>query len=118
MEATTIPEILRVNLTGLILTLKCIGIDDVLNFDYMERPDDDLIIEALKQLHILNALDLNGKVNDFGREMCKLPMEPHFSKCLLISKYLDCQSDVLTVVALLSSEKLFTLVNRSNPDRY
>jgi len=118
MENTTMPEILRVNLTSLILTLKCIGIDDVLQFDYMERPDDDLIIEALKQLHILNAIEEDGKVNDFGREMCKLPMEPHFSKSLLISKYLDCQDDVLTVVALLSSEKLFVSVSRGHVERH
>lgn len=44
MEKSTVPEILRVNLTSLILTMKCIGIEDVLSFDYMERPDDALII--------------------------------------------------------------------------
>ncbi len=118
MEKTTVPEILRVNLTSLILTLKCIGIDDVLRFDYMERPDDDLILEALKQLHLLNAINEDGKVNDFGREMCKLPMEPHFAKSILVSKYLDCQEDVLVVVALLSSEKLFQHVPRGNLDRF
>lgn len=48
-ESTTVPEILRVNLTSLILKLKCIGIDDVLNFDYVQKPEDDLIVQALKQ---------------------------------------------------------------------
>lgn len=118
MEGMTVPELLRVNLTSLILTLKCIGIDDVLAFDYMERPDDDQIVEALKQLHLLNAINEDAKVNDFGREMCKLPMEPHFSKCVLISKYLHCQEDMLTVVALLSSEKLFSQVSRHDERRF
>lgn len=118
MEGMTIPELLRVNLTSLILTLKCIGIDDVLGFEYMERPDDDQIVEALKQLHLLNAINEDGKINDFGREMCKLPMEPHFSKCVLISKYLQCQEDVLTVVALLSSEKMFSQVSRQDETRF
>lgn len=118
MEGMTIPELLRVNLTSLILTLKCIGIDDVLAFDYMERPDEEQIVEALKQLHLLNAINEDGKVNDFGREMCKLPMEPHFSKCVLISRYLKCQEDVLTIVALLSSEKLFTQVSRHEERRF
>jgi HrpA-like RNA helicase len=84
----------------------------------MERPDDDLILEALKQLHLLNAIDDDGRVNDFGREMCKLPMEPHFAKSILVSKYLDCQEDVLVVVALLSSEKLFQHVPRGNLERF
>lgn len=118
METMTVPELLRVNLTSLILTLKCIGIDDVQAFEYMERPDEDQIMEALKQLHLLNAINEDGKVNDFGREMCKLPMEPHFSKCVLISKYLHCQDDVLTIVALLSSEKLFSQVSRHDERRY
>ena len=53
MKLTSIPDILRVNLTSLILTLKCIGINDILNFDFVEKPDDDLIIQALKQLHMV-----------------------------------------------------------------
>ena len=44
MIKTTVPEILRVNLTSLMLTMKCIGIHDCLGFDYMEKPDDSLII--------------------------------------------------------------------------
>lgn len=118
MENMTVPELLRVNLTSLILTLKCIGIDDVLGFEYMERPDDVQILEALKQLHLLNAINDDGHVNDFGKEMCKLPMEPHFSKCVLISKYLKCQDDIMTVVALLSSERLFMTVPRVDEKRY
>lgn len=100
MCKTTIPEILRVNLTSLILTLKCIGIKDVLNFEYMEKPDSDLIIVALKQLYMLNALTESGVLTDFGKELCKYPMEPHFSKSLLIAKYLDCQDAILTVSPL------------------
>lgn len=118
MEHMTVPELLRVNLTSLILTLKCIGIDDVLRFEYMERPDDSQIMEALKQLHLLNAINEDGHVNDFGREMCKLPMEPHFSKCVLISRYLQCQEDIMTVVALLSSERIFASVPRVDEKRH
>ena len=59
MTKTTVPEILRVNLTNLILTLKCIGVDDVLNFDYMERPADKLILKAVKELYMLGALEGN-----------------------------------------------------------
>ena len=73
MEKTTVPEILRVNLTSTILNLKCIGIVDVLNFDFVQKPDDDLIIQALKQLFMLDALTSTGKLTLFGRELCKYP---------------------------------------------
>ena len=35
------PEILRVNLTSTVLTLKSLGIDDVLGFEYMDKPNQD-----------------------------------------------------------------------------
>ena len=48
MKDVTIPEILRVNLANVILSLKNMKINDVINFDYMERPDNDAILSALK----------------------------------------------------------------------
>ena len=38
MPNATVPEILRVSLTSTILTLKCLGIDDVINFEYLDPP--------------------------------------------------------------------------------
>lgn len=48
MKENTIPEILRVNLSNVILSLKDMDIHDVLNFDYMEKPDNDTILQALR----------------------------------------------------------------------
>ena len=39
MPNATVPEIKRVNLNTTVLTLKNLGIDDVLNFDYLDPPD-------------------------------------------------------------------------------
>ncbi|KAF4746938.1 putative pre-mRNA-splicing factor ATP-dependent RNA helicase dhx16, partial [Perkinsus olseni] len=36
MEAQNAPEILRTNLGGVVLMMKSIGIDDLLNFDFMD----------------------------------------------------------------------------------
>jgi ATP-dependent RNA helicase DHX8/PRP22 len=94
---TTVPEILRVNLCSLILTLKCIGVDDVLKFDYMERPNDQLILKALRQLVMLDALRESGRLTSFGKELCKYPMEPHYSKSLMMAKFLKCEDALLTV---------------------
>ena len=118
MVDSTVPEILRVNLTSLILTMKCIGIKDVLNFDYMEKPDDGLIIRAIKQLVMLGALDNKGKLVPFGRELCKYPMEPHFSKSLLMAKFLDCEEELLTIVATLSTENIWMRISKANFERF
>ncbi len=39
MPDMTVPEIKRVNLASTVLTLKNLGINDVLNFDYLDAPD-------------------------------------------------------------------------------
>mmetsp|Transcript_32656 Transcript_32656/g.49916 ORF Transcript_32656/g.49916 Transcript_32656/m.49916 type:complete len:83 (+) Transcript_32656:1073-1321(+) len=39
MPDSTVPEIMRVSLTSTVLTLKCLGINDVVNFEYLERPN-------------------------------------------------------------------------------
>lgn len=44
MKDCTIPEILRVNLASVVLDLKDMGFDDVVNFDFMEKPDNDAIL--------------------------------------------------------------------------
>lgn len=67
---------------------------------------------------MLNALTESGDLTPFGRELCKYPMEPHFSKALLISKYLRCQEELLTVVATLSAEHLWLRVSKQHPQRY
>lgn len=48
MPAETVPEIKRTSLASTVLSLKQLGIDDVLAFDFMERPDESLLIAALQ----------------------------------------------------------------------
>jgi HrpA-like RNA helicase len=39
MPSATLPEIKRVNLTSSVLTLKSMGIEDILGFDFLDRPE-------------------------------------------------------------------------------
>lgn len=60
MKDFATPEILRVSLTNVILTLKSMRINDVINFEYMENPDKQAIFKALSELYLLSALNENG----------------------------------------------------------
>jgi len=60
MHPTSIPEIQRTNLAPIILTLKAMGINDIINFDFMDPPPLQTIISALEMLHALGALDDDG----------------------------------------------------------
>jgi HrpA-like RNA helicase len=60
MPDTTPPEIQRVPLLGAVLQLKglpealCI---DVLSFDFVDAPDKESLQDALRHLHLLEAID-------------------------------------------------------------
>ena len=56
MAESTVPEILRVNLTSSVLSLKCLGVDDVLAFEYLEAPKPEQIKASLRTLYLLQAL--------------------------------------------------------------
>ena len=38
LEDSTMPEIMRCNLSNVILQLKALGVDDILGFDFIEKP--------------------------------------------------------------------------------
>jgi len=117
MPKTTVPEILRVNLSSTVLTLKSMGIDDVLHFDFMEPPDKEALIHAMKQLYFLRALNKDGEITNLGLEMCKFPLEPTYAKCLIASKFLSCLDEVALLVSLLSSESIWLNVSKSDLER-
>ena len=62
MKDYSLPEILRVSLSNVMLTLKSMKIHDVINFQYMESPDKQAIFKALSELYLLGALSEDGEI--------------------------------------------------------
>lgn len=53
---STVPEILRSNLSSVLLQLIALGIDDVENFDFMSKPSEEAILSSLNKLELLGAI--------------------------------------------------------------
>lgn len=102
MLPNPIPDIQRQNLAHTILMLKAMGINDLLNFDFMDPPPQQTMITALENLYALSALDEEGLLTRLGRKMADLPIEPPLAKMLIASVDLECSEEILTVVAMLS----------------
>ena len=83
MEEFDLPEIQRTSLTSVALTLKTLGVDNVLDFPYLDPPDERRLLEALKQLYYFDALDREGRVTALGKQMGRLPLTPSLSRVLL-----------------------------------
>ena len=82
--------------------LKAMGINDLLNFDFMDPPPIQTLIEALEDLYNLDALDDEGLLTRLGRKMAEFPLEPNLAKMLLTSIDLGCSDEIITIVAMLS----------------
>ena len=107
MLATNVPEIQRSNLGMTVLTLKAMGINDLLAFDFMDPPPPATLITALESLYTLGALDDEGLLTRLGRKMAEFPLEPPMSKMLIASVDLKCSEEIITIVAMLSAQNIF-----------
>lgn len=102
LEPNTVPEILRTNMGNVVLMLKSLGINDLMHFDFMDRPPADALIRALEQLYALGALNDRGELTKLGRRMAEFPLDPMLSKTVLASEKYKCTSEILSCVAMLS----------------
>lgn len=69
---------------------------------------------ALKQLWVLDALDIDGGITPLGRQMVSLPLDPSLARALIAATQLGCLPQATTVAAMLSAESIFQ-GNRSAP---
>lgn len=63
---TTVPEIQRTNLANVVLLLKSLGVQDLLQFHFMDPPPEDNMLNSMYQLWILGALDNTGEGGSWG----------------------------------------------------
>ena len=104
----TEPEIQRTSLVNVVLYLKSLELEDmdVLRFDFLDRPKESALKDALKQLYVLDAIDENGKITKIGKEMAPLPLEPNLARAMLEAKKLGCVEECATIAAMLSVDRL------------
>ncbi|KAH0635527.1 hypothetical protein KY289_035442 [Solanum tuberosum] len=104
---STLPEIKRCDLSNVVLQLKALGIDDVINFDFIEKPDRTAVVNSLWSLYLLGAVTEDNKLSDVGRQMARLPLDPVYSKALIVASQFGCLKEMLICVAMLSVESIF-----------
>ncbi|KAJ1679579.1 DEAH-box ATP-dependent RNA helicase prp43 [Spiromyces aspiralis] len=107
LQEQTYPEILRCNLSVVVLQLKKIGIDDLVHFDFMDPPAPETLMRALELLNYLGALDDEGELTEFGAKMSEFPLDPQLAKMLMDSPKFKCSQEILSVAAMLSVPNVF-----------
>nr|CCC90409.1 putative pre-mRNA splicing factor ATP-dependent RNA helicase [Trypanosoma congolense IL3000] len=107
LQHQTYPEILRCNLDSVILHMKMMGIEDLVNFDFVEPPAPETLMRALELLNYLGAIDDNGDLTKFGRRVADFPLDPEMATMLLLSPEHGCSDDIARICAMLSVQSPF-----------
>ena len=96
-----LPEVKRLDLSEVVLTLKASGIDDVMNFPWLEKPDAMGLVRAENLLVDLGALAGERKtITAVGRKMLRFPVHPRYARMLLAAEERGCVRTVALMAAL------------------
>ncbi len=98
----TEPEILRTNLSSVILQMSSLKLGDIEDFPFLEPPEDKMIRDGKNSLHEVNALDKDGKITSMGRQLAKIPTDPKLARMILAADKLNCLAEVAIIVSALS----------------
>lgn len=100
----TAPEIMRNELSGMILNLNMLGFSQLTTFDFVEAPATETILRGLEILQQIDAMSSpDGKLTKTGETLSKFPLEPRLGKVLLTAKEIGVTEECLNIVAVLTS---------------
>ncbi|CAG9840350.1 unnamed protein product [Diabrotica balteata] len=111
----TPPEMVRSNLTYAVLQIKALGIANLLKFSFPSPPPIENLKSALEILYALDAIDIDGELTKpIGYNMAEFALDPLYSKVLLSSGEFGCSEEILTIIAMLQVETVFTKPTSGN----
>ncbi|MGB8355185.1 MAG: ATP-dependent helicase HrpB [Chthoniobacteraceae bacterium] len=113
-----LPEVKRLDLSEVILTLKASGVEDVAAFRWLEPPDTRSLERAETLLKDLGALDENtGHISPLGRRMLAFPVHPRYARMLLEADKLGCVRAAALVAALSQGRNVMRRSEGKQMDR-
>ncbi|KAF7295019.1 p-loop containing nucleoside triphosphate hydrolase protein [Mycena indigotica] len=132
LEEQTHPEILRSNLSNVVLELVKLGVkassayspvaihltvlQDLVKFDYVDAPAPETLMRALELLNYLSALDDDGNLTTLGGIMAEFPLDPQMAKMLIVSPEFKCSTEILTIAAMLSVPNVWLRPNNQRKE--
>ena len=90
LAPTTTPEIIRADLATVMLQLLSMGVENPLEFDFLDTPRKESTVQAMEHLHALGAVDKRFILTTKGRKMADFPLAPIYASMLLRSAEFGC----------------------------
>ncbi|XWW95594.1 hypothetical protein V2A60_003559 [Cordyceps javanica] len=101
------PELLRMPIEGVVLQLKSMNLQNVINFPFPTPPERHSLATAEKLLEYLSAVSSSGQITQVGQTMSVFPLSPRFARILLVGHLHDCLPYTVALVAGLSAAEVF-----------
>ncbi|XP_010140557.1 PREDICTED: probable ATP-dependent RNA helicase DHX37, partial [Buceros rhinoceros silvestris] len=126
-EKFSAPEITRRPVEDLILQMKALNIEKVINFPFPTPPPTEALAAAEELLIALGALKeppvmgrlkqqlaakLSCPISPLGRIMATFPVAPRYAKMLALSRQHDCLPYTITIVSAMTVRELFEEFDR------
>lgn len=107
----TTEEILRTDLSEVVLRMVDLGIYDFEKFPYITRPDSKALQSGERTLRLLNAIREDRHLTEIGSMMVRYPLLPRHSRCMVqaIREYPEMIEPVAIAVSFLSGRTPFIL---------
>jgi len=99
--AQELPEVKRLDLSEVVLTLKASGVEDIAGFRWLEPPETRSLERAETLLTDLGALhEGTGRITAIGRRMLAFPVHPRYARMLLEGDQRGCVRAIALIAAL------------------
>lgn len=100
-----LPEVKRLDLAEVVLTLKASGVKNVGAFRWLEAPAPRAVERAEQLLEDLAATDANG-ITGTGRAMLRFPVHPRYARMLIAAQQERCVRAIALIAALTQGRSL------------
>jgi len=107
MLQSTKAEILRSDLSALLLDLALWGVDEFEELLWLDIPNADVINETKEVLQELQMLDENFKITKFGKDAIRLGLHPRFAYMILKANDMGYAYEASLLASLLSERDIF-----------
>jgi ATP-dependent helicase HrpB len=110
-----LPEVKRLDLAEVVLTLKAAGVEDLRAFRWLEPPEEQALAHAEELLTDLGALkSINYqlkphhqlRLTPIGRKMLAFPLHPRYARMLLAAQQYGCVYQACLLAALTQGRDL------------
>lgn len=109
----TYPEIVRSNLTDIVLTMLKLGIQNIVKFDYLDAPAPSCLVDAMTQLSYLGAVDEHVCLTDFGKNMGEYPVDAQTARMIMMAGPRGCSVDIAIIAAMMNVPRVFLTPQRT-----